>query len=223
MHLIELTDSTTLPQARGKGLDRIAFRLTPGEVWSIRSEDPDDAHLFLKVLSTLTRPKSGSYRFMGAALDFSDYRNLLSVKKQIGYVASDSAMISNRTIRENLLLMRHYFENSLSLTLDDDAMELCRILGIEDRLDLRPAALDVLDVRGAIFVRELMKFPKVLLLERPEDLIAHTRYAGFRSILKDLLPTGVSLVFISYDEEFVGSFAARNLLISNGKLSESGP
>ena len=222
MHLVELSDCTIPPQGRGKGLDHVVFRLASGDVWSIHSENSDDAHLLLKVLATLARPVSGTYRFMGDVLDFSDYRNLLSVKKQIAYVASDSAMISNESIRDNLLLMRNYFENSLSLKLEAETLELCRILGIEDKLDMRPASLDVLDVRSAIFVRELMKSPKLLLLERPEDLISHTKYAGFRLVLKNLLQNNISVVFMSNDKKFVKSFSSHNLLISDGKLLEAG-
>lgn len=219
MHCIELSDYTLPPPATGQGLNRFHFALSKGDVCSILTDSPDNAHTFLRALATLERPEKGFYRFMGEKLDFSDYRQLLPYKKKISYIASDSAMISNITIRQNLLLMRSYFENALLFTIDENVAELCRIFGIHDKLDLYPAELNPLDLKSAIVIRELTKSPDLVLFEQPENFIRSTHFGIFVKILKEMLLSKLPLVFISELKGFVEDFSTKKILITAGHLT----
>lgn len=218
MQLIELTDYTLSPIGNGNGFEGINFTLSEGDVCAVEADEEEDAIVFLRALATLTMPTSGTYCFRDKYPDLSDYRQLLPIKKKIGYVAPDSAMISNRTVRENLLLMRYYFENSLLIDLDDRTAELCRIFDLEDKLDMRPGALNPLDLQVAIAIRELSKSPEVLLMDRPEDYIGHTHFHQFIKVVENMLSSGVAVAVFSFDKDFIETFANRNVLISNGKL-----
>ena len=219
MYLIELSDYTLTPSETGNGLNRFYFALSKGDVCSIQSDSSDQARMFLRALATIEHPDKGVYRFMGKSLDFSDYRKLLPYKKKISYIASDSALLSNLTIRENLLFMRSYFENSLLLTMDENIAELCRIFDIQDKLDLHPAELNPLDLQSAILIRELTKSPDVVLFEHPEDFIGHTKFNLFVEILKNMLLSKLPVVFISGLKGFIEEFSTKKILITDGYLS----
>ncbi len=219
MQLIELSNYTLASAGTGNGLNGFYFALLKGDICSIYADSEDDAHIFLKAIATLIRPTKGTYRFMGEKIDFSDHRNLLSCKKKIGYISSDSAMISNKTVRENLLFMRYYFENSLSITLDENVSRLCGIFNIQDKLDMHPAEISLMDLRIAIIIRELTKSPDLLLIEYPEELISHAKFDFFIKILKDALLSGPAVIFISNNKSFVEEFSDRNILITNGTLT----
>jgi len=113
VYLIELSNYNLVVEGFVNSLKDICFTLAEGDACAIKAAAADDAYIFLKALATLVSPQTGTYRYMGETMDFSDYRKLLPFKKKIGYVGQDSAMLSNKTVRENLLLMRSYFENSL--------------------------------------------------------------------------------------------------------------
>lgn len=220
MHLIELTDYCLKAIGAGNQLKDINFELSNGDICFIQTDLTDDAHNFLKALATLVRPVSGTYHFMGKTANFSDYRKLLPLKKKIGYIGQDAAMISNRTVRENLLLMRCFFEDSLSLSLDDKAARLCRIFDLQDKLDVRPGRLQVADLRHAIAVRELTKAFDVLLLDRPEDYFGYSRFDLFNEILEDIITSGQAAVFFSRDRHFIETFTNRKILITAGTLTK---
>ena len=159
------------------------------------------------------------FYFKDKKVDFSDYRNLLPCKKKIGYIASDSAMISNITVMENLLYMRYYFENSLSLSLDERADKLCRIFGIHDKLNMCPGRLRSVDLRIAIAIREFTKSSDLLLLERPEDFIGHDNFDLFTEVLRDIVLTKMPIVFISYDKDFIEEFSNKKIFLKGRTLS----
>jgi ABC-type polar amino acid transport system ATPase subunit len=176
----------------------------------------------LRALATLVYPVSGEYHFQGRLLAFDDYRKLLPVKRKIGYVGADAALVSNRTILENFLLMRYYFENTMAIQLHEEAALLCRRCGLTDKLGLRPANLNPLDARLAIYIRELAKKPAVLLLERPEDImIPSENYRGLVSHFKELISTGLPVVMISYDPGFIDRFATKVVQIRSGRVVEN--
>jgi len=195
------------------------FTLSESESCCIQSDSPDDVRLFLRALATLVNPVQGTYRYNGKLLDFSDYRRLLPLKRKVGYIASDTAMLSNRTIRENLLLMRYYRENSLTISLDEQAWTLCKQFKIEDKLDLRPADLDPAELRAAITIRELTKSPELLLLERPEWFVGYRRFNLFVQSVKEMIGPACSVVFFTSDDDFIDRFSSKTVIINNGRTA----
>ncbi|MDD2671562.1 MAG: hypothetical protein PHG91_03145 [Syntrophales bacterium] len=219
--IIRLEKYKLLPAGKGNGIAAADFSVYPGEAWSVASDQPADAHLFMRALATLCAPAGGDYFYGGVRLDFADYRRLLPFKKRIGYISPETVLISNRTIRDNLYLIRSYFENASPGDPFPEMERLCRVFHIEDKLELRPSGLDREDLRMALVVRELVKNPEVLLIERPRDFLGLKRFGLFSSVLKEKVGTGLPLVFLSSDEGFNREFSNREALIEKGKLRTS--
>jgi ABC-type lipoprotein export system ATPase subunit len=220
MKIIELTDYSFNSKKMARPFKPFDLSLTLGDVVSISTDSGHDALLFLKALATLTPPLQGIYRYKQNILDFSSYKKLLDVKKNIGFITSHAALISNRTVRENLLLMRAYFTNSLSYQLDEHTQELCRLFSFENKLELRPAALADQDYRSVVTVRELIKKPQIILLEYPEKFVGISNLGVFNEILFDMLGGEVCIVFLSEYQHFIETFSKRELVISKGSLQE---
>ena len=218
--MIELIDYYLVGRRSGNGLQGYNLNLSRGDVCAVQSDSHADAHTFLKALATLVSPLRGEYRFMGEALDFSDYRELLPFKKRIGYIGSDAAMISNFTIRDNLLLMRQYSENTLDVEIDANMAELIRLFEFGDKLEMKPGGLNPPILRLAIAVRELSKSPDLLLLEYPEDYIGSAKLKVFTQILSRMPLSQMVVVFVTEDKDLVKQFANTHVAISEGNLAK---
>jgi ABC-type lipoprotein export system ATPase subunit len=219
MPLIELCDYVLAPMGSGYGIQRFSFAISQGDVYAVEASHPDDATLFLRALATLVSPRKGIYRFDGKPKDVGNYRDLLDCKQRIGYIAPDAALISNLTLRQNLLLRRFYFENTLNDQLDDTLQTLCRSFNILDKLDKRPTGLNTMDVQAAIVIRELTKDPDVLLLIRPEDFIGHTYFDLLGRLFNDWIDKRLPMVLLSYDRRMIRRFANRKVTITNSVLT----
>jgi ABC-type Na+ transport system ATPase subunit NatA len=220
MKLVELTEYSFDSKKTGRPFQPFYFSMTPGDVVSISTDSAGDTLNFLKALATLIHPLQGEYRYKENILDFSNYRNLLDAKKSIGFITSHSALISNLTVRENLLLMNAYFTNSFSTQLDQRTQELCELFSLQDKLELRPAALTNHDYRFVVTVRELIKTPEMLLMEYPEKFIGIANLEIFNTILFDMLGSDVCVVFLSEYRHFIETFSKREIMISRGTLQE---
>jgi ABC-type lipoprotein export system ATPase subunit len=219
MYLIEMADYTLPPTGSGDGIKEFDFSLSPGEICAVEAQKPDDSHQFLRALATLAYPLKGIYRFMEKQLNFNNYKELLPCKKKIGYIASDAALISNLTVRQNMLMHRYYFENDLNIDLDNKLHGMCDTLGVCQKLDRRPADLSSMERQLAIVIREISKNPEVLLLDRPEDFVGHARFDLLVGLFNDWVGQRKPVVFVSSDRRLVRRFATRRILIADGCLN----
>lgn len=207
MTLIELSNYSLKPVQEGNGIRDLFFIAVRGDVWAIQPKMASDAHLFINGLATLAYPVNGRYLYNGNALDFSDYRQLLSTKKKIGYLTPDTALLSNRTIRENLSVANAYFKNDLSFALDRETLDMCSLFGIDQLIEKRPVNLGTQDQKKAMVVREMMKKPDMMLIEYPEEFVDGKGLARLTDILNEMIESGMTLVYLSYDKDFLKAFS----------------
>lgn len=219
MYLIEMSDYTLNPIGSGHGIKDFYFALAPGDVCAIEAQNPDDGHEFLRALATLTYPSKGTLRWNGRRIKLKSYRALLGYKKKIGYIAPDAALISNLTVRQNILIHRYYAENDLNIDLDDSLAAMCDTFGVCQKLDRRPADLNSMERQMAIVIREIGKKPDVLLLDRPEDFIGHAKFEMLVELFNRWIAQYKPVVFVSYDRRLIRRFATRKVLITNGSLT----
>jgi ABC-type lipoprotein export system ATPase subunit len=205
----------------GSDLGCIDFSLSPGDVCAIEAPNPDDGLMLLKALATLVRPSKGGYTFLGRIHDLANYREALSCKQKIGYAARDATLISNLSVRQNLLLMRYYFEDNLNIVLHPEVVDLCRVFGIIDKLDLKPWDLSAMENRAALLIRELAKRPALFLFDQPEDFLGQAGYDALLGIFRQLINQRTPIAFLSYDQRLTGQFANRRITIADGALAEA--
>ena len=217
--LIRLSDYTLEALGDGNGLKDFNLVLSKGEAFSIATDSPDDAHLLLRGIATLEFPKGGQFFYREKELDFSDYRNLLAYKKKVGYIASDATLITNRSVHDNLMLMTFYLEDSTSIEMPGEVVELCRLFDLEKTLHLKPHQLDPEEYRLAVIAREISKHPEILLLARPRDFLRKNSFEAVKEVLSSLTKKDLALIFLSVDEAFTKEFSDRQILIDKGRLT----
>jgi ABC-type lipoprotein export system ATPase subunit len=217
--LVRLSDYTLEALVNGNDLKNFNLVLSKGDAFSIVTDSSDDAHHLLRGVAGLDAPKSGRFLYKGEEIDFSDYRNLLHYKRNVGYVASDAIFLANRSIHDNLMLMRHYFEDSTCIEMCTEAVELCRVFDLEKRLDLKPHQLDPEEHRLFVIVRELSKNPEILLIEKPGDFLARKSFEALKGILRNLIKMDLALMFFSTDQTFTDEFANRRIAIDKGTVT----
>ena len=220
MDRIELTDYVLTTRRTGRGLKPFHFAVARGQTCAVHGDEPNDICQFLRALATMERPATGTYHFFGHPLDFSDYRHLLPWRRKISYIGRDSTLISNLTLRENLLLEKTYFENSLKLELSEEIIWFCRVFNLLDKLDVRPGALNPLNLRVAVAIRELAKASHLLVMDGPEEILGHPNFHYFVERIHSMIAGGIPFVYFSEDPNFLAGFSGRKIRIHQGALSE---
>ncbi len=219
--LVSLSGYSLEGRGHGFGLINSNLVLSSGEAFSIHTDSLDDARLLLRGIATLEYPTEGVFFYKGKELDFADYEALLSYKKNVGYIAADSPLISNRSAYDNLMFMRYYFENSTAIQMSEEVMDLCRLFELDEKLHLRPSQLDPEANRLFVIIRELSRAPKILLIERPTDFLRATHLEVLRSVLGNMPSEDFVLIFLAAGEAFEKEFCHKQILIDRGNITTS--
>ena len=106
----------------------------------------------------------------------------------------------------------------------DRIAELLRRVGLpEDAVDRYPAQFSGGQRQRLAIARAVARQPKIIICDEPTSALDVTTQAAALSLLAELQQTlGCSYLFITHDLAVVKEFAARTLVLQNGRIVEEG-
>ncbi len=220
MAVIALKDYRLDPESASTGLAPFDIALASGDVCAVQTDTPDLGHQLLRAVAMNLDPVSGEYYFDGVLLSPRRYGEWLQYRRRVSYIGPFSALISNLSILENLLLSRYYYENDLDATLSEDVAGLCHAAGLGAKLTLRPAELTPLSRRIAIAIRELSREARLIVLDHTEDLLGHTAFKRLLDRIQTLQGQGVPVIMMSEGDSPIRRMTNRSVVIAGGRLLE---
>lgn len=162
----------------------VSFRLDWGQRGVLLAEPPRCATILLKICATLMRPTSGRISWFGRSADEVDKEWFYQVRRRIGFVHRETSLISNMTILDNISLGIQYHEELAREQAYDRVTELLKQFELYEYRFLRPAQLTFEQRRLAVYARELVKKPQLLLLEHPSLDLGQRVYGLLLEVFK---------------------------------------
>ena len=123
---------------------------------------------FLQIIIGLITPTKGRVFLFGRQTSKLSHIEMLKIRRRMGWIPRNGRLLSNMTIRENLIIGQMYHQNITRRKALMEAHAMADRLGLGDRIKDRPVELSPEELRMAVFARELMKGPELFVLEKPE-------------------------------------------------------
>ena len=172
----------------------------------------------IKVLTGLLGPSSGSARILGHDV----VADSVAAKKVIGVVPEESALFERLTGPEYLRFVGRMYGMARAM-IDARSAELLELMGLQD--DTRKLIVDYshgmrkkLSISAAV-IHE----PRVLFLDEPFEGIDAVSSQLVRSVLNQLVTTGVTVFLTSHILEIVEKLCTHVAIIHQGQLVADGP
>ena len=194
-----------------KALQNITLTVNPGEIFFVTGKSGAGKTTLLNLLAGDLRPSKG--RVFGIEQN----------TRFISQVFQDLKLFEDRTCEENIWFAydRKLYKNKNEFR--SDLLELAKVLGIQDKLDLR-----VKDANGGLkqkvaMLRALMCRPNVLIADEPtaaldkESSIKLFDVLNFYNVKRKL-----TVIWASHNRELVKQFPGKIVHLENGKLIYSG-
>ena len=105
---------------------------------------------------------------------------------------------------------------------DQQAMELLRRVGLEDKADSYPNQLSGGQKQRIAIVRALAMNPKVMLFDEPTSALDPEMVGEVLAVMKELAETGMTMVVVTHEMGFAREVGNRVLFMDDGKVLEQG-
>lgn len=200
-------------------LDRVSLSVEPGEVVAFTGVSGSGKSTLLAVAALLQRPDSGKVIVAGqdaSALSESERTTLR--RDNIGVVYQAANLLPSLTAREQLELIAH-IDGKLDDTARKRARELLVTVGLERRLDARPAQMSGGERQRVGIARALMNAPSVMLADEPTAALDPDRGRAIMELLTEQAArNNAATLVVTHAIEQIA--ATRRLVIENGSLRE---
>ena len=200
-------------------LDDISEHIHPGEKVVVIGPSGSGKSTFLRCLNLLEIPTKGSITFDGT--EITDPKvDIDRIRRQMGMVFQHFNLFPNMTIRKNITLAPVQTGLMKQAQADQQAMELLRRVGLEDKADSYPNQLSGGQKQPIAIVRALAMKPKLMLFDEPTSALDPEMVGEVLDVMKQLAREGMTMVVVTHEMGFAREVGDRVLFMADGKIVE---
>ncbi len=214
--MLEITRvSKSYPTPRGP-LDvllDVSLSLSRGDAVAIMGPSGSGKSTLLYILGALDPPTSGAVTLDGRNPFELPEKQLAAFRnKQVGFVFQDHCLLPQCSVLENVLVPTLVAESRNGVV--GRARALLGQVGLQERIDHRPAELSGGEQQRVSLARALIREPLLLLCDEPTGNLDHDSAETVASMLLDLHRSRQTiLVVVTHNPELAAKFPVRLELV----------
>jgi cell division transport system ATP-binding protein len=195
----------------------VSFHIEAGEFAFLTGHSGAGKSSILKLIALIERPTRGQV--------FVDQQNTSSVKgggiprfrQHLGVVFQDHKLLHDRPVAENVALPlivagvpRREIEKRMRAALDQ--------VGLLSKERSRPLELSTGEQQRVGIARAIVAKPKLLIADEPTGNLDPELALEIMQLFKRLNDVGVTVVIATHDIQLIDAFAARRIMLAEGRV-----
>lgn len=199
-------------------LNGVSCEIKKGEHVAVMGPSGSGKTTMLNIIGCLDRISSGRYFFEGKDISSFDDDALSEVRsRKIGFIFQSYNLIPQLTVLENIEMPLFYQQVDEAKT-REKAIELARMVGLEDRIRHRPSELSGGQQQRVAIARALMNDPVLILADEPTGNLDSVSGKEIMRLLCDLNERGTTLIVVTHDAN-VAKYSKKILRMLDGRIS----
>ena len=202
-----------------KALDGVSLEIDQGEVVVIIGPSGSGKSTLLRSLNLLEEPTSGQILVDG--VDITDPKVDINVHRQkMGMVFQHFNLFPNMTVLRNMTIAPMKLLHKPKEEVEKKAMELLRMVGLEDRANAYPSQLSGGQKQRIAIVRALCMEPEILLFDEPTSALDPEMVGEVLDVMKNLAKEGMTMAVVTHEMGFAREVASRVVFMDAGAIVE---
>ncbi len=199
------------------------FEFPENEICWIQSDEGQGKSTLLQLIAGLQMPQIGQYMLNDANVREMTFEEFLPYRLKIGYSFDYGGLLSNLTLRDNLLLPLRYHKLLESSQCTRRVDELISRFDFTSNAKERPAHVPGRVRKLTCLLRSIVHMPDLLVLDDPSVGLGAETSETFIKLIKELRELGHlnHVVIVSYDEKFMKSLNPTIIHLEEGQLYTS--
>ncbi len=201
-------------------LNGINLEIEEGEFIAIVGPSGSGKSTLLNMIGGLDSPSEGSVEIGGIKIDELDSKKLIDFRlKNIGFVFQDYSLLPVLTAKENVAFVMQ-LQGQADQKCNKRAEELLTAVGLQERMNNRPAKLSGGQQQRVAVARALASKPKFILADEPTANLDSKSTSDLLDIMLQLnKEEKITFIFSTHDQRVIDK-ARRVVWVVDGKIDK---
>ena len=200
-----------------RALDDVTVTFDRGSFWAIMGPSGSGKSTMMNVLGCLDRLTEGRYFLEGRDVSTLDDDALSELRlKHLGFIFQSFNLIPQLSVQRNIELPLYYLGWDAARSAER-ARDLASKVGLEARLDHRPAELSGGQMQRVAIARALANDPEILFADEPTGNLDTRTGEQIMALLVELNRQGKTIIMVTH-EAHVADYAGKKLHMKDGMV-----
>ena len=198
-------------------LDGLSFSVRDGEFLSILGPSGCGKTTLLRILIGIESADGGDILKDGVSI-----RTAHPSRRGMGIVFQNYALFPNMTVLQNVTYALR-FQPALKARAKDIALDILEKVGLTEFLNKKPAQLSGGQQQRVAIARTLALSPDIVLFDEPMSALDAANRVALRREIKDIQKKfGITMIYITHDQEEAFSMSDRVMVMETGTIAQIG-
>lgn len=210
----------TRERAGEKVLETVDLEVTEGEVLYLIGRVGSGKSSLLKTLYGELPLVEGMGEVAGFDLTRLKRREIPYLRRKVGMVFQELILLSDCTVRENLLCALKATGWSSKGAMEHRIGEVLAMVGLNGREEKLPFELSGGERQRLVIARALLNSPAVILADEPTVNLDPLAAEGIVRLFHDIASKGTAVIISTHSTSLVESYPSRTLLFAQKRVNE---
>ncbi|MFL6514735.1 MAG: ABC transporter ATP-binding protein [Chthoniobacterales bacterium] len=207
-----------------KVLDHVSLQVNPQERLVIMGQSGSGKSTILRLVLGILYPDAGSVFFKQFEIGRLSRRKLQQVRRHVGMVYQYSALLSSRTVRDNVALPLEELSDYSGDEIDRIVDEKLEMVGMSDAKDLMPSELSGGMRKRVSLARALVMEPELILFDEPTAGLDPVISSVIDELIINLTEQQkVTSIVVTHEMASAFRVGTRMAMLYQGKIIEDAP
>ena len=198
-------------------LGSVSLTIGRGEFVAVLGPSGSGKSTMMNILGCLDRLTSGLYFLEGHDVSTLDDDSLSELRlRHLGFIFQSFNLIPQLTVQRNIELPLYYLGWNAKRSAER-ATELAQTVGLEGRLNHRPAELSGGQMQRVAVARALANDPQVLFADEPTGNLDTATGEQILELLSNLNNRGKTIIMVTH-ESYIAAYAENRLHMKDGVI-----
>lgn len=219
-HMVALRD-VVMEFEDKKILDDLSLTVEPQERLVVMGQSGSGKSTILRLILGILRPNAGEVFFKQFEVTRLRRRKLQQVRRQIGMVYQYSALLSSRSVRDNVALPLEELSDKSRKEIDKIVDQKLDLVGMKDARDLMPSELSGGMRKRVSLARALTMEPELVLFDEPTAGLDPVIASVIDELIISLTENAkVTSIIVTHEMSSAFRVGTRMAMLYQGKIIE---